>query len=141
MGVWKVPRRTYLDAGVLIAAFKGEGELGRRALEILDDPDRQYLVSEALRLEILPKPLYHHQSEEAGFYEAVFEAAQKVGWEAPALRNAHIIAEKHGIAAMDAIHVAHAIEAEADELVTAEKPTKPMFRVEEIVVVSIRGSA
>jgi len=136
-----VPKRTYLDAGVLIAAFKGEGELGRRALEILDDPDRQYLVSEVLRLEVMPKPLYHNQSEEADFYEAVFEASQKVGWQIPALHNAHVIAEKHGIAAMDAIHVAHAIEAKADELVTAEKPTKPMFRVEEIAVVSIRDSA
>ena len=38
---------------------------------------------------------------------------------------------------MDALHVAAAIEAKADELVTTEKPTKPMHRVKEVKVVSL----
>ncbi len=30
-----MPKRTYIDTCLLIAAFKGEGELGRRALSVL----------------------------------------------------------------------------------------------------------
>jgi hypothetical protein len=38
---------------------------------------------------------------------------------------------------MDALHIAAAIEAKADELVTTEKSTKPMHRVTEVKVVSL----
>jgi hypothetical protein len=37
------------------------------------------------------------------------------------------------------MNVAMAIAAQADELVSAEKPTKPMFRVTEIRMASIRA--
>jgi hypothetical protein len=50
--------RTYLDSGVLLAAFKGEGKLGLRALEVLDDPNRCLVVSDAVEIELLPKPVY-----------------------------------------------------------------------------------
>jgi hypothetical protein len=39
---------------------------------------------------------------------------------------------------MDAIHVAHAVAAKVDEFVSAERPTKPMFRVQIIPISSIR---
>ncbi len=38
---------------------------------------------------------------------------------------------------MDALHVAAALQIQADELITTEKPTKPMHRVREIQIVSI----
>ena len=41
------------------------------------------------------------------------------------------------MAAMDAVHIAVALEAKADEFVSAEKPNKPMFRVTEIATVSL----
>jgi len=46
--------RTYLDAGVLIAAARGKEPIAIRALEILDDPNRQFVSSIFLRLELLP---------------------------------------------------------------------------------------
>ncbi|WP_334311429.1 hypothetical protein [Microcystis aeruginosa] len=49
----------------------------------------------------------------------------------------HEIAGTYGLAAMDALHVAAALEIQADELITTEKPTKPMHRVREIQIVSI----
>ena len=49
--------RTYLDAGILIAAWQARDPLGARALAILDDPERQLVVSEAVWLEVMPKPL------------------------------------------------------------------------------------
>jgi len=133
-----MPRRTYIDTSVLIAAFKGKDELGRRALEVLDDPERALVVSDAVRLESLPKARYNKQDSEAAFYEAVFNKADNYPWDSTALQNAHPVAERHGIAAMDAIHVALAIAAGVDEFVTAEKPNKPVFRVQAISIHSIQ---
>lgn len=131
-------KRTYIDTCLLIAAFKGEGELGRRALSVLDDPERALVVSDPVCLEALPKARYHKQQQEVEFYEAVFSQAEKIAWDKSALQQALTIAESHGVAAMDAIHVAHALAANVDEFVSAEKPTKPMFRVPTIAMRSIR---
>ncbi|HET9644821.1 MAG TPA: PIN domain-containing protein [Burkholderiaceae bacterium] len=131
-------KRTYVDTCLLMAAFKGEGELGMRALSVLDDPARTLVVSDAVRLEAVPKARYHKQLEEAAFYEAVFSRAENMAWDCTALQKAHAIAESHGVAAMDAIHIVNAVAASADEFISAEKPTKPMFRVPAIVMRSIR---
>jgi hypothetical protein len=44
---------------------------------------------------------------------------------------------RHDLTAMDALHVAAAKAVGAIELVTTEKPTKPMFRCEGVSVRSI----
>ncbi|TYT70862.1 type II toxin-antitoxin system VapC family toxin [Microcystis aeruginosa] len=49
----------------------------------------------------------------------------------------HEIAGTYGLAAMDALHVAAALQIQADELITTKKPNKPMHRVREIQIVSI----
>jgi predicted nucleic acid-binding protein len=131
-------KRTYIDSCVLIAAFKGEGELGLRAMLVLDDPGRSLVVSEAVRLEVFPKARYEKQQDEVAFYETVFSEAEIVPWNDRALHQAQSIAESYGVAAMDAIHVAHAVAAKVDEFVSAERPTKPMFRVPIIPISSIR---
>lgn len=133
-------KRTYIDTCLLIAAFKGEEELAKKALSVLDDPQRRLVVSDAVRLEALPKARYHQQEQEVAFYETVFSRAENIAWDASALRQAHTLAETHGVAAMDAIHLAHAIEAGVDEFVSAEKPSKPMFRVPSLVMRSIRDA-
>ncbi len=133
-----MPKRTYVDSCLLLAALKGESELGRRALEILDDPSRTLVLSEAVRLEVMPKPIYEKRNEETDFYQAVFDVAECHAWSLGALQHAKALAEQHGIAAMDAIHVAHALEAQVDEFVTAEKSSKPMFRVKAMSISSIR---
>jgi predicted nucleic acid-binding protein len=46
-------------------------------------------------------------------------------------------AGKFGLSALDALHVAAAISAGADEFITTERPGKPMFRVKGISVRSI----
>ena len=129
---------TYLDSGVLLSAFKADGAIGRRAMEILDDPDRKFLVSDAVWLEVMPKPLYEKQRHEVDFYETVFSAAEHLSWNVSSLARAADIAAKYGISAMDAIHIAHAMDARADEFVTTERPGKPMFRVQEISMRSIQ---
>ena len=36
-------KRTFVDAGVLIAAVRGQEELARRALKVLSDPEREFI--------------------------------------------------------------------------------------------------
>ncbi|QUV83005.1 PIN domain-containing protein [Chloracidobacterium sp. D] len=135
-----MPKRTYIDTSVLMAAFTGQGETGQRALSVLDDPERTLVVSDAVRLEALPMAHYHRQPQEAAFYEAVFSRAENIAWNVSALEQAQNIAEAYGIAAMEAVHIAHAIAAEVDEFMSAGKPTKPMFRVTGICMRSIRDA-
>lgn len=131
-------KRTYLDSGVLLAAFKGEGELGLRALQILDDPQRQLVVSDAVKIELLPKPIYEQRQPEANFYRQVFASSELHAWNVDVLQRAYELAKQYGIAAMDAIHAAYAEYAKVDEIVTTEKPGKPMFRVPAPPVRSLR---
>jgi predicted nucleic acid-binding protein len=51
-------RRTFVDAGVLIAAARGGTEQSRRAMAVLDDPEREFVASPFLRLEVLPQALF-----------------------------------------------------------------------------------
>ncbi len=53
---WMATKRGYIDSCLLIAAFKGEGVLGQRVLEVLDDPERDLVVSDAVWLEVMLKP-------------------------------------------------------------------------------------
>ena len=135
-----MPKRTYLDSNILIAAFLGQGDLSSDALKIIDDEDRQLVASDAVRLETLPKPHYEGNQTEVDFYETIFNYAEMLPWNTNILSQAQQLAEKHGIAAMDAIHVSFAIFANVDEFVTKEKLTKPMFRVRDIPIRSISSA-
>jgi hypothetical protein len=45
--------RTFLDAGVLITAFQGRSEHALKALDLVNDPDREFIISPYLKLELL----------------------------------------------------------------------------------------
>jgi predicted nucleic acid-binding protein len=134
-------KRTYLDSGVLLAAFNGNEELYQRARRILADADRELLVSDAVWLETMPKAIFRKNQAEVSFYQEIFAMAQNLLWDYATLQRAAIVAQQNDIAGMDAIHIAFALDAQADEVVTAEKTTKPMFRTQGISVVSIREQA
>ncbi|WP_227789376.1 MULTISPECIES: hypothetical protein [unclassified Nodularia (in: cyanobacteria)] len=53
------------------------------------------------------------------------------------VQEGYQIAVQYGLAAMDALHVAAALSVSAEEFVTTEKKTKPMFRISSIQVISI----
>lgn len=111
--------RTYVDAGVLIAANRGDSLAAHRAARLLEAPDRMFVASEFLRLEVLPKALYHRNPAEVYLYETFF--ARVVSWVEPVERVIELAgrqAARHGLNALDALHVAAAILLEADELVT-----------------------
>ena len=129
---------TYIDSGVLLSATYGEGRIAEKALEILGDSNREFASSEFVKLELIPKAIYNKQIEEAQFYEEFFSAVtywadnlEKV------LQDAYDIGCEYGLAAMDALHIAAALSLDASEFITTEKPTKPMFRVSTIKLISI----
>lgn len=135
-------KRTYIDSGVLIAAARGTTPVAIRAMEILDDANREFASSIFVKLEVLPKAICYKNTAESDFYETFFNA---VSYWADSLE--HIVEDayhkacKSGLSALDALHVAAAISVGAEELVTTEKPDKPIHRATSIKVVSIVASA
>jgi predicted nucleic acid-binding protein len=129
---------TFVDAAVLIAAARGGSEQAARAMEILDDPEREFASSPFLRLEVLPQAVFNKREAEVAFYEAFFAAVSKWATDLPAITEAALQeASRCGVEAMDALHVAAAASVGAAELVTAEKPSRSIHRARAIRVVTI----
>lgn len=134
--------RSYIDSGMLIAAARGTDTVSESAMLILDDPDREFASSAFVRLEVVPKARFHGRDEEAAFYEAYFDTVE--AWPddlAAVIEEAQQIAVRYGVGAFDALHVAAALAVGAEELVTTERPEKPIYRVTELRVVSVRPPA
>jgi predicted nucleic acid-binding protein len=107
-------------------------------MEMLDDPERAFASSAFIRLEVLPKALFHRNQDEAAFYEAFF--AEVDHWAVPTpglLDQALKEATRSGLSALDALHIAAALSIEADELVTTERVGKPIHRVTAVPVRTI----
>ncbi len=129
---------SFPDSGVLIdAARAARTERAQTALSYLDDPQRTYLTSPFVHLETVPKAGYMGRSEELDFYEAFFRDPG-VEWcrdwdrmEAVAEEEAR----RHGLSALDALHLAAAHLLGADELVTTEGAHKPVHRSQLVRVV------
>ncbi len=106
--------RTFLDSGVLIAAARATGVLGTRALALFNDPDRVFVTSDffadAEHIVPLSEPLGHLAYTEA----------------------CHA-----GLSGLDALHIAAAKSSGAEEFITTERTTKPLFRVTGIVIKTI----
>jgi len=135
-------KRTYIDSNILIAAFQGEEHVARRALQILDDPERKFIVSDYLRLEVLPKPTFHKRQEEIDFMQAIFKSASENVLTSPQITGQAVtLASQYDMQPVDALHISTAITAKVDELITMEKPTKPICRVTEIQVTSIHSES
>lgn len=130
--------RTYVDSGVLIAASRFNGAGGATALGLITDPDRAFVCSIFVRLEVLPKAVYHRRRDEIAFYEAFF--ARVVAWADPngeMVELAEREAAGHGLNALDALHVAAAGLLGAAEMVTTEGLRKPIPRTTGVRVVGL----
>ncbi|RME94361.1 MAG: hypothetical protein D6766_06000 [Verrucomicrobia bacterium] len=134
-------RRIYLDASLLICLARGKGREARKLFEeLLDNPEVEFAASDFLKLETLPKAVFNRQDEEAEFYTEFFEQVVAHHLEDPGsiLKPALEEACHCGLSAMDALHVVAAKALEADELLTGEKPGRPLFRTKLVRVRSIR---
>ena len=133
--------RTFIDSGVLIAAARGDTEAAYRAFQVLNDTQRLFVTSDFVRLEVLPKAIYHKNEDEVAFYETFFESVeQSVLISDSLVLQAHLEATNFGLSAVDALHIAAAKESGSDELITTEKSTRPLFRVTGVTVKTIRPS-
>jgi predicted nucleic acid-binding protein len=129
---------TFVDAGVLIAAARGGNVQAARAMEILDDPEREFAASPFLRLEVVPQSRFNKRETEVAFYEAFFASVQRWATDLEAVTNIAIReASLNGIQAMDALHVAAAVTVGVSELITTEKRSRAIHRTRSVKIVTI----
>src|SRR3989339_663308 len=137
-----MPIRTVIDSCVLRAALEGvEGEDNKKALAALDDTNREFIAVDFVALETIPKPTFTKREEQVLLFQAFFDEAPLHAEVSPKITTLAIqLASEHDITPIDALIVSSAIIGGADELITMEKPTKPMFRVKAVKVTSLQSS-
>jgi len=131
---------TFVDSGVLIAAFRGTGREGDLALELLDDAEREFASSVFVMLEILPKAQFIEREQERTFYQRFFRDVSK--WatvDIELTESAFTIASEAGLSALDALHLAAAHQTRCEEFVTTEKPTKAIHRTSLMAIRTIHS--
>ena len=129
---------SFIDSGILIAAARGNAPRSQLALDILADSDRVFGSSIFIKLEVLPKSVCYKQTLESEFYEAFFQGVTHWMSDLETLtQSAYQLACTYGLSGLDALNVAAAILLEADEFITTEKSTKPMYRVPDIQFVTV----
>lgn len=119
---------TYLDSNVLVHAATGANrDVQLRALAVITDPNRQFVSSLFSRLEVIPLAIHFGRTKERLFYETFFRQVQI--WVDPVeiYDEAFNLACQHALGSIDALHLAAASFAGA-EFVSAEKPSKPIYR-------------
>lgn len=135
----KQPIRTFLDSGVLIAAHLGSASIEAQAINILNEPNRVFLSSPFVRLEVSPKATYNRRLDEYHFYQRYFRRAAFCDDLKSMLNHAGKEAAKSGIGAMDSLHIAAAFLLHADEFITTEKPGKSIYRTSLVRVIYLFG--
>ena len=93
-------------------------------------------------LETLPQARHEKNRSEQEFYATHFAGVVHCECLSEALgKAAERLAGQYGLAGPDALQIAAAIRQGVTEFVTSEKPSKPMFRVKELKVVSLYSLA
>jgi predicted nucleic acid-binding protein len=129
---------SFIDSGILITAARGSSPRSQLALDVLTDGDRIFSSSIFIKLEVLPKSVCYQQTLECEFYETFFQGVTYWANDLDVLtQSAYQLACTYGLSGLDALNVAAAILLKADEFVTTEKPTKPMYRVPTIQFTTI----
>ncbi|OUL20402.1 nucleic acid-binding protein [Nostoc sp. RF31YmG] len=132
--------RTFIDAGVLIYAARSQGDIAEKALQILEDENREFASSIFLKLEVLPKAIYNQQRIEVKFYEAFFDEVTYWAKDINTIiETAYEESSQFGVGAMDALHIASAISVGATEFITNEKLEKSIYRTQSIKMISIHS--
>lgn len=127
-----MPIRSFPDSGVLIDAARGVPPTATIALGYLNNSShvRRFLTSAFVRLETIPKAHHARRVGELALYHSFFNNPH-LEWcrDWAALEAlADEVALRHGLGALDALHLAAAHLLGADELMTTERPTKPLYR-------------
>ena len=132
----------FIDSGVLVAAARGIAPIAQRALAVLSDPSLQFASSQLVRLEVLPKAVYTNRADEIAFYQTFFDAVSTwIEVDVSIFVHAYDEAIRHGLSAVDAIHIVSAASVNADLFITTERMSKPLHRTTLVRVLSIAPEA
>ena len=131
--------RTYLDSNIVIAAYNISNPFHAAAFDLLRKSDRRFVGSRMLHLELLPYAAYHGRKDEAAFYDEFLREAlvEVMILDEQMLSLALTVGARTNARAADALHLAAAISLGADEFVTTERRTKPMYRETRVRVVHL----
>jgi predicted nucleic acid-binding protein len=131
--------RTYIDSGVLVAAARGNGRLFERAIAIIrDTAAREFVCSDYVKMEIIPKPTYFGRQAELDFYDAFFATVSVwFNFDATHMQQGFTEACQSGLQALDSVHIILASLSGCDEVVTTEKPESAFHRTTLVRTVSI----
>jgi len=88
-------------------------------LQILEDPDRVFL---------LPKAILNKQANETRSYEQFFARAEFAADLTAIFNRGEKEAERSGVGSMDSLHIAASHLLKADAFITTERPTKSIHR-------------
>jgi predicted nucleic acid-binding protein len=128
-------KRTFVDSGVLIRALCGEPADAARAFAVLEDPDREFVSSDVVELEVAAKSIYSKNAGAMAFHQTYFGGLAALDrTDSRSVPEAFAIAKDYGVRGFDAMLVAAAIRLRADDFVTTEKPTKALFRIPSSIV-------
>jgi predicted nucleic acid-binding protein len=133
------PIRTYVDASVLIAAYKANEPFHELAKQALLDPNRYFVSSPFLKLEVLPKAVSNGDILEETFYKNFFEIVIEWVSDLDKIVSLAIVQmSQRNIKSLDALHIASALLLNADEIITTENRNNRLARAIGIKVTSLR---
>lgn len=129
--------RTFVDANILIRATNLEdASLVAEIVAVLEDAGREFVANDFLELEILPKPTRNKFRVSIEFCrDFLARCVVRVPTDDALMKAAFAEACLLGLSAPDAMHLVTASFAKADELITLEKPTKPIHKSKLVKVV------
>ena len=122
--------RTFLDSCSLIKAFRGSGLDAVRLIELIEDPEREFISTSLVKLEVLPKPTAFKKQDEVDFYNSFFDRVTHwISADETLIAKALDHGCRHALGPLDSVHVAAALEGHVQEFITDERATKPFFAV------------
>ena len=116
-------KRAYLDTSVWITRTEGlpaYRDFVRKGLLVLMEDEWQFCFSDLVTLEVLIKPHRQNQQELVTIYNEAFLEAVHLSTFETVFHNALSYAQRDGLKALDAIHVAFAVEYECEIFVTTD---------------------
>jgi len=134
--------RTFLDSGILLTGWKGQ-EIDRdKARALMEDPEREFVAYQTLRLELFPKSSFFKSRSETAFYSGYFNRIKGEERLSEGLVDeAMKLGMEHGLAAADALNLAAAFRQGPSEFIITELPGGPLFRAKRIRVISLHAAA
>lgn len=121
-------RVTFVDSCVLIAAACGTPAEVDAAWEILTDPSREIWTSPFVEMEVLPHAERQGTPRALAVYRSFFSEARVYSDLSEMVTVAAGELRRTSLGLADALHLAAAHLAGADEFITTEKLSKPMHR-------------